>query len=729
MRTITNVFLLNLAISDILLGVLCMPVTLVGTLLRHFIFGEFFCKLIQFSQAASVAVSSWTLVAISCERYYAICHPLRSRRWQTRSHAYKIIACIWFGSMLCMTPIAIFSQLMPTSRQGYRKCRENWPSYALPYERPYNIFLDLVLLVLPLVILSVAYTLITRTLYVGMRIEKAMIFGGGAAAGSGTSNCNGKLNCDELYSTVHAKCGGGSSYSMTTASNNINKGAYLSTTMATTTPTSSMTTLASTSSSAMSRLRFQFSLRRHGPVTTTNVTMKHNGCGGVAVGSLNNTTAAGNIGIGNGGGGGLIMRSHFSLNKETHLDNTMKEDDFFQQQPSSSTKHYQQQQQLYSNQHQRLFQQQQQQQQNHCHNYHQHQMLLHHETDQDLHHHQQQQQQHVSTKFCCDNISRFCCGKRPTSSTSNSSGSNNGRRHLYCMRFATLRAVPPDNDSINATSSYCTSECCSSSSCGGVGSGCLGAGGMVATNNTTGPLSCCSNNTATSNVGNLPSTSSSSLASSSATYSSYRYQMHQQHYHHHHPLHPYNGMRSSCIQQVNHSDPYGKSTSAGGVKKFFSSNKRNLRSSDSVLRRNNMAKNLESKKRVVKMLSVLVLEFFICWTPLYVINTVAMYIGSAIYEYIDYKSISALQLLAYSSSCCNPITYCFMNANFRRAFLDTFKGMQWCGIICGGGGGAGGKRFRRKRSTQQNGNLCLAGNSSIRVNSCTVQTVIDSPRL
>lgn len=58
-----------------------------------------------------------------------------------------------------------------------------------------------------------------------------------------------------------------------------------------------------------------------------------------------------------------------------------------------------------------------------------------------------------------------------------------------------------------------------------------------------------------------------------------------------------------------------------------------------------------------------------------------------------------------------------MNANFRRAFWDTFKGMQWCG-----------KRFQRKRSTAQSGaNLCLAG--SIRVNSCTVQTVIDSPRL
>lgn len=50
MRTITNVFLLNLAISDILLGVLCMPITLIGTLLRDFVFGELMCKLLPYLQ-------------------------------------------------------------------------------------------------------------------------------------------------------------------------------------------------------------------------------------------------------------------------------------------------------------------------------------------------------------------------------------------------------------------------------------------------------------------------------------------------------------------------------------------------------------------------------------------------------------------------------------------------------------------------------------------------------
>ncbi|EFA02911.1 cholecystokinin receptor [Tribolium castaneum] len=171
MRTITNLFLLNLAVSDLLLGVLCIPFTLIGTLLRHFVFGEVMCKLLPFLQACSVSVGVWTLVAISVERYYAICHPLRSLRWQTISHAYKLIVGIWIGSLICMAPIALLSQLKPT-KQGNYKCREDWPS--LDYEKAYNLFLDVVLLVIPLLVLGVTYSLITRTLCKGMKTERAL---------------------------------------------------------------------------------------------------------------------------------------------------------------------------------------------------------------------------------------------------------------------------------------------------------------------------------------------------------------------------------------------------------------------------------------------------------------------------------------------------------------------------------------------------------------------------
>lgn len=50
MRTITNLFLLNLAASDLFLGVFCMPFTLLGMLLRDFIFGEFMCKMLPYLQ-------------------------------------------------------------------------------------------------------------------------------------------------------------------------------------------------------------------------------------------------------------------------------------------------------------------------------------------------------------------------------------------------------------------------------------------------------------------------------------------------------------------------------------------------------------------------------------------------------------------------------------------------------------------------------------------------------
>lgn len=59
MRTITNLFLLNLAVSDLFLGVFCMPFTLVGMLLRDFIFGELMCKLLPYLQG-------WYSVTIEC---------------------------------------------------------------------------------------------------------------------------------------------------------------------------------------------------------------------------------------------------------------------------------------------------------------------------------------------------------------------------------------------------------------------------------------------------------------------------------------------------------------------------------------------------------------------------------------------------------------------------------------------------------------------------------------
>ena len=58
MRTVLNVFLLNLSISDLLLAVFCMPFTLIPTLLRDFIFGKVMCHVIRYIQGKSCATLS-----------------------------------------------------------------------------------------------------------------------------------------------------------------------------------------------------------------------------------------------------------------------------------------------------------------------------------------------------------------------------------------------------------------------------------------------------------------------------------------------------------------------------------------------------------------------------------------------------------------------------------------------------------------------------------------------
>ncbi|XP_067140709.1 cholecystokinin receptor-like [Centruroides vittatus] len=171
MRTVTNLFLLNLAISDLLLGIFCIPVTLVGSILRHFVFGSTLCYLIPFFQGKlSVSVSVWTLVVISLERYFAICRPLHSRRWQTVSHAYRMIAATWVGSLITMIPTACFSKLTPTRYPGKYKCREEWPS--IESERAFNIYLGVELLLIPLIIMTTTYALISKTLWIGIRVIK-----------------------------------------------------------------------------------------------------------------------------------------------------------------------------------------------------------------------------------------------------------------------------------------------------------------------------------------------------------------------------------------------------------------------------------------------------------------------------------------------------------------------------------------------------------------------------
>lgn len=82
---------------------------------------------------------------------------------------------------------------------------------------------------------------------------------------------------------------------------------------------------------------------------------------------------------------------------------------------------------------------------------------------------------------------------------------------------------------------------------------------------------------------------------------------------------------------------------------------------------------LKNKKRVIKMLCVVVSEYFICWTPLFVLNSWTTLDYLTARKHFTPLLKTSILLCAYMSSCIHPITYCFMNQRFRQSFADAFR--------------------------------------------------------
>jgi len=80
MRTVTNYFIASLALGDILMSFFCVPSSFISLfILNYWPFGVVLCHFVNYSQAVSVLVTAYTLVAISIDRYIAIMWPLRPR--------------------------------------------------------------------------------------------------------------------------------------------------------------------------------------------------------------------------------------------------------------------------------------------------------------------------------------------------------------------------------------------------------------------------------------------------------------------------------------------------------------------------------------------------------------------------------------------------------------------------------------------------------------------------
>lgn len=121
MRTVTNFFLLNLAVGDIAKALICIPFTfVVNGLVPYWPFGSFMCPFVLYTQAVVVFVSAFTLVAMSIDRYVAILYPLRKKL--TMKMLIVIVVLIWAFALAVPLPTAFKSHLTNPYHNSSEDC-------------------------------------------------------------------------------------------------------------------------------------------------------------------------------------------------------------------------------------------------------------------------------------------------------------------------------------------------------------------------------------------------------------------------------------------------------------------------------------------------------------------------------------------------------------------------------------------------------------------------------
>lgn len=107
MRTVTNYYLLNLSVADLLMSSLNCVFNFIFLLNNDWPFGALYCTVNNFIANLSVASSVFTLVAISLDRYIAIVKPLRHR---SRNKGKVVMVGIWLLSAVLAFPCLLYSK-------------------------------------------------------------------------------------------------------------------------------------------------------------------------------------------------------------------------------------------------------------------------------------------------------------------------------------------------------------------------------------------------------------------------------------------------------------------------------------------------------------------------------------------------------------------------------------------------------------------------------------------
>nr|P51144.1 RecName: Full=Substance-K receptor; Short=SKR; AltName: Full=NK-2 receptor; Short=NK-2R; AltName: Full=Neurokinin A receptor; AltName: Full=Tachykinin receptor 2 [Mesocricetus auratus]pir/I57957/ neurokinin 2 receptor - hamster [Cricetinae gen. sp.]AAC60680.1 neurokinin A receptor [Cricetinae] len=162
MRTVTNYFIINLALADLCMAAFNATFNFVYASHNIWYFGRAFCYFQNLFPITAMFVSIYSMTAIAADRYMAIVHPFQPRLSAPITKA--TIAGIWLVALALASPQCFYSTI--TVDQGATKCVVAWPNdNGGKMLLLYHLVVFVLVYFLPLVVMFVAYSVIGLTLW------------------------------------------------------------------------------------------------------------------------------------------------------------------------------------------------------------------------------------------------------------------------------------------------------------------------------------------------------------------------------------------------------------------------------------------------------------------------------------------------------------------------------------------------------------------------------------
>ncbi|PIC18086.1 hypothetical protein B9Z55_024105 [Caenorhabditis nigoni] len=149
-----NLFLVSLAVSDLLVSVLVMVFAAVNDILGYWPFGQFYCQFWISFDITTCTASILNLCAISLDRYWHISRPMVYIRYCNRRRINYVIVLVWLISAgIGAAPLGFDfgSKVTINSLTGLPVCEMRLPL-------PYAISSSMVSFFLPAMVMVILYT-------------------------------------------------------------------------------------------------------------------------------------------------------------------------------------------------------------------------------------------------------------------------------------------------------------------------------------------------------------------------------------------------------------------------------------------------------------------------------------------------------------------------------------------------------------------------------------------